>query len=124
MIVQRGIWQCFHCGKEYSNTILYCEKCKATRKHTENMRRGLGFEGSVPTIKCRSGEELGRRRDIKEKYENNKSKFENIINKYFRYFEKIKLFKEKKKEDSLYYGFDKDGFHYTIRRDKIEQTEK
>lgn len=116
---RNGTWHCFHCGKEYPNTLLYCKECDATRKHTENLRRGLGFEGSITNKKCRSGEELGKRRDIKEKYKNNKSKFENIINKYFRYFEKIKLFKTKETEDSVYYGFDKDGFHYTIRRDKI-----
>lgn len=70
----------------------------------------------------RSGEEMGKRREVREKYKNNKSKFESIVNKYFRYFFKIKVVKEvksEKREDSLYYGFDRDGFHYTIRRDKI-----
>ncbi len=122
MITLKGVWSCFHCGTEYPNQILECANCNASKKHTNNMRRSLGMDAVPEKVIKRSGEEMGKRREVREKYKNNKSKFESIVNKYFRYFFKIKVVKEvksEKREDSLYYGFDRDGFHYTIRRDKI-----
>ena len=118
-------WNCFRCGTVNENRVLQCPKCNDMRLHSENMRRSLGMDAMLTTKKCkRSGEEMAKRRLLKEKYESNKGKFENIVTKYFNYFVKIRLFKDKegdlkKPEETLYYGFDREGFHYTVRRDKI-----
>ena len=69
-------------------------------------------------------EEMDKHRKTKEKYGQNKEKFEGFVSKFIGYALKLKVFKDKdnkikKSEDTLYYGFDKEGFHYTVRRDKI-----
>jgi hypothetical protein len=89
------------------------------------MRESLGMDVSPGFKTSKKGEEMGKRRAVKERYDKNKTKFEGIVSKFIRYALKIRVFKDKegtikKPEDTLYYGFDEDGFHYTVRRDKIE----
>lgn len=124
MIILYGVWICFHCGSEYPNRILICGNCNASRKHSENMRKSLGMDTSPCIIPLEKGEDMANRRKIKVRYDENKTKFEGFISRFFRYALKIRVFKDregiiKQAEDTLYYGFDNDGFHYTVRRDKI-----
>ena len=124
MIILKGIWECFHCGHAYPNTILHCPECNASKKHTENMKRSLGMEASPsfkPSDVKAKREEC---RNLQEKYTRIKGKFEAFVTKFFRFAFKLQIFKDKDKnvkkaEDSLYYGFSTKEYHYTIRRDKI-----
>ncbi len=81
------------------------------------MRKSLGMD-AAPRLTNKNG------REMKRKYSRNKEKFEGFVSKFIGYALKLKVFKDrdnkiKKPEDTLYYGFDKEGFHYTVRRDKI-----
>lgn len=111
MIVVKGTWKCFRCGKENYNQILQCPNCKDTRKHSENMFRDLGFN-LYP-------------KQERERYAKIKEKLERFIIGFFQFALNQNIFKDsegniKNSEDTLYYGFDSEKHHYTIRRDEFK----
>lgn len=123
VIIQRGVWHCFHCGQEYPNTVLQCSDCNATRKHTENMRASLGMDGGKKRFpegfpKRGRGEKIQKNRDLYAKYKRCTEKLEAFLMKFFPLGVIVKTLKENEKKQ-IYYGFTEGGYHYTIRRDKI-----
>lgn len=119
MIVIKG-WTCFHCGAHYPNRVIICEMCNATKKHSNNMRQTLGMD--VKPMVNKKGESHSK--EDKEKYGRFKTKLESVIVKFFLFSLKLHAFRDRSNrvltsDNTLYHGFNDDGYHYTIRRDKI-----
>ena len=122
MIVIKGVWTCFRCGAEYPNNVIVCRICDDSKRHSETMRNSLGMDASPRDRHLNEG--ISHYRKRKEKFYNIKEKLEKFIHKFFLFGLSLGSFKDSDKKalsekDTLYHGFDAEGYHYTIRRDKI-----
>lgn len=93
------------------------------------MRSSLGMDArpdiEVPSTRKKHSEWMSKVKSEREKYNRVKMRIEGFISKFFRFALNLRVFKDelgndKGKDDRLYYGFDMDGYHYTVRRDKVE----
>lgn len=122
MIIIKGVWTCFRCGNEHPNTTVVCKSCNDSRKHSEKMKASLGMDSSPRNRHMKEG--ITDYRIRKDKYYTLKEKLEKFIHKFFKFGLSLGSFKGCDKiilseADMLYHGFDLEGYHYTIRRDKI-----
>ena len=116
MIVIKGTWKCFHCGIVNPNTLIEC-RCGNTKKFSENGMERVGMDGAPTQPKNKGDKETYRK--LGDLYNRAQEKLQPFLCKFFRFIEKLDVYKGKAEEGVLYYGFTTDEHHYTIRRDEI-----